>query len=333
MQGSSAKDMDVLLEALRLAGMGVPAENPGLKGYHGKNLRLYDFRSPDKFSKDQLRTLLLLHENFGRALTTSLSAFLRTTVQVTPTLAEQSPYGQFVRGLHDPTVLGILTIDPLPGNALMEIDPKVIFPIIDRLLGGPGHGTVSGRGLTDIEASVVRRVFNTILEAMVEAWRNVADVRPRLEALETSPLFAQLVAPTEMVAYLVFSLKLASQSGEMKICLPYMLLEPVLPMLSARNWMIKDPRRQTAPETERLAKELAEVSLPVSVELGRATITIGEMLDLEVGDIIELDAAAGSPADILVKGRRKFRGKVGRVGRHLAVQVVDVIGEGESGCE
>ncbi len=333
MEHLSSEELDVLLQAMRLGGVGAPARQPGQRAPSGKSLRLYDFRSPDKFSKEQLRTLLLLHENFGRALTTALSALLRTTVQVAPTLAEQCPYSQFVRGIHDPTVLGILTLDPFPGNALMEIDPQAIFPIIDRLLGGPGQGTVSGRSITDIEATVVRRVFMTILEAMVEAWHSVTEVRPRLEAIETNPLFAQLVSPAEMVAYLVFSVQVGSQTGEMKLCLPFMLLEPVLPMLTARHWMVKDPRRKQAGDPEQLARDLADVSVTLSARLGRAAVTIGEMLNLEIGDIIQLDTPTGAAIDLYVKGKKKFRGKIGKVGRRLAVQVVDVIREGEWGHE
>lgn len=295
---------------------------------HGR-LRVYDFRSPDKFSKEQLRTLLTLHENFARVVTTSLSALLRTNVQVSPAAAEQSTYSDFVRGMHDPTVLAIISLAPFPSNALMELDNRVAFTMIDRLLGGPGQGMVKERALTDIEAMVLRRVLNTMLESIGETWRNIAEVMPRLEALETNPLFAQLMAPAEIVASIVFSVQVGGQAGDLRLCLPYAMLEPVLPQLSTRQWAVRNPRAKAGGEEEKLMRELAEVVLPVSVELGRARITVGELLSLEAGDIVQLDTPSQALVDIYVKGRRKFRGRAGTAGRRLAVQVVEVMREGE----
>lgn len=304
----------------------------GMAGQHSrKEVRIYDFRSPDKFAKDQLRTLLLIHENFCRAATTALSAILRSPVHITPAVAEQCPYSNFVRSLHDPTVLGVISMPPLPGNALMEMDSHVVFPVVDRLLGGSGKGVIVDRAITDIEATVLRRVFQTLLDTLKDAWRSIADISPRLEALETNPLFAQLVSPAEMVAFMIFSVEVAEQSGEIKLCLPYTLLEPILPKLSARHWLIKGG--SPTPEIQEiLAGRLADVSLPVSVELGRADVTVGELLNMDVGDIIQLDTPTGGQLDVYVNGRRKFRGRAGKAGRWLAVQITEVSAEG-SGAE
>lgn len=300
-----------------------------MQGTKHKNLRIYNFRSPDKFSKEQLRTMILLHENFGRAVTTALSALLRTTAQVTPTTAEQSSYQDFVRGLADPTVLGIVTLAPLPGNALLEVPPEIAFPMIDRLLGGPGQGVVKGRSITDIEATVLRRVVHTIMESMVEAWRNVSDVTPRLEAIETNPLFAQVVSPAEMVANIFFNVQIGSHGGDMKLCLPHTLLASVLPQLSSSHWLVRDKGRPKENVTDKIRRELDEVPLVMSAEMGRTHITVGELLALDVGDIVQLDSRVGAPVALLVKGRRKFLGQPGKVGRRLAVQVFQAVQEGE----
>jgi flagellar motor switch protein FliM len=299
------------------------------QGAPQKEIRLYDFRSPDKFPKDQLRTLLLVHENFCRAATTSLSAVLRAAVQITPTLAEQCTYSSFVRGLKDPTVLGVISMPPLPGNGLMEMDNTFVFPVVDRLLGGPGTGVITDRAITEIEATVLRRVFKTLMDTLKDAWRSIADVSPRLEALETNPLFAQLVSPAEMVAFLTFSAEIGDQSGEIKLCLPYPMLEPILHKLSARHWLIKGGA-PTPEARSALATGLADVSLPVSVEMGRAEITVGELLDLDIGDVIQLDTSADGPLDVYVNGRKKFRGRPGRAGRWAAVQITDLY-EGSGG--
>lgn len=316
------EEVSAFLQSLRIGGAAVAR--------HGdKPVRLYDFRRPDKFPKEQLRTLLNLHENFCRGVTTSLAGLLRASVPVTPVHAEQIPYGQFVRELRDPTILGIITLSPLPGNALMEISHEVAFPMIDRLLGGPGEGTVTPRALTDIETVVMRRIFHAILESMAEAWRNITDVRPNLESLETNALFIQYVPPTEVVAYLMFNVRVGKASGDIKLCYPFTMLEPVLPQLSARRWLVREARHRSDEERVKVADELAGVTLPLTAELGRARITVGELLALEVGDVIQLDTAKDAPVEVYIRGRRKFRGKPGRAGRHLAVQVTEVIREGE----
>lgn len=319
--GMSSSEVRGVLRAMRLGG--------AHQREHGRPVRLYDFRRPDKFSKEQLRTLVTLHENFCRSATTALAAALRTAVQLETVSADQCPFAQFLSDLHDPTVLGILSLPPFAGNALLEISPEVAFPMLDRLLGGPGSGVVRGRALTDIEAAVMRRVFNALTESLVEPWRNVAEVRPRLESLETNPLFAQFISPTEVVAYLTFSLRVGTAQGELRLCLPYTMLEPYLPQLSARYWLLRERRNQDAAAAEKIAHELGEVRLVLSAELGQARVTVGELIDLEVGDVIQLDAPREAPVQILVAGRPKFRGRPGRAGRRLAVQVTEVLDEGE----
>lgn len=319
----SANEVSTFLQSIRIGGATVATR-------HGdKPVRLYDFRRPDKFPKEQLRTLLNLHENFCRGVTTALAGLLRTSVPVSPAHAEQVPYGQFVRELHDPTILGIITLSPLPGNALLEISPEAAFPMIDRLLGGPGEGSVGPRALTDIETVVMRRIYHAVLEAMAESWRNVSDVRPNLESLETNALFIQYVPPTEVVAYLMFSVQVGKVSGEMKLCYPFTMLESVLPQLSARHWLVRETKRRSDEDKVKVADELAGASLTLTAELGQARITLGDLIALEVGDVIQLDTAREAPVEVYVRGRRKFRGKPGRSGRHLAVQVSEVIREGE----
>lgn len=319
----SPDEMTAFLQSIRMGGATVATK-------HGeKPIRLYDFRRPDKFPKEQLRTLLNLHENFCRGVTAALAGLLRTSVPVAPIHAEQAPYGQFVRELRDPTILGIITLSPLPGNALMEISPEVAFPMIDRLLGGPGEGKIVPRALTDIETVVMRRIFHAVLEAMAEAWRNIADIRPNLESLETNALFIQYVPPTEVVAYLMFSVQLGKASGEIKLCYPFTMLEPLMPQLSARRWLVREAKSRSDQDKVKVAHELADVSLTMTAELGEARITVAELLGLEVGDVIQLDASKVAPVELYVRGRRKFRGKPGRSGRNLAVQVTEVIREGE----
>lgn len=322
----SQEQLDMILRSAGLAGTAGAHHQAGRPA--GRRLRLYDFRNPDKFSKEQLRTLLTLHENFCRVASTTLSAVLRTVVQVSTVSAEQRTYGDFIRALPDPTVLAVFTLAPFPGNAVAELSPVVAFAMIDRLLGGPGYGLGANRAITELETVVVKRLFHAIFESMAEAWRGLGEATPRLESLETNPFFVQIVAPSEIVVHLSFVVKVGNQAGELNVCIPFTTMEKVLPLLSTRQWGSR-AAHQREDERARLLHELAGVGLPVLVELGRAVITVGDLLRLSEGDVIILDTPRDGPVDVLVKERIKFRGRPGRSGKRLAVRITEVVDEGE----
>ncbi len=295
-----------------------------------KQVRLYDFRSPDKFSKEQIRTLALMHENFARIAQTALSAQLRTALQLQLVSTEQLPYQQFHRSLGDPVVLGVLNMAPLPGNALLDLEPRLVFALVDRLLGGPGISLDLRRSLTEIEASMLRRLLGIFLDSLTEAWRNVGQVRASLESLETNPLFAQFLPPGEMVVVLGFRCQMGKTEGSLRLCLPYSLLEPVLPYLTARYWMLRQAKGESSPQ--QMAENLHPVKVPISVELGRKKLRIGDLLRLKVGDVVVLERKTGEPLDVLVRQRLKFRARPGRLGRFLAVEILERV-EGEEADE
>ncbi len=328
------EQLDALLATAGITGGGHGrtdgAAAAGQAAGRGRRTRRYDFRNPDKFSKEQLRTLLTLHENFCRVASTTLSAVLRTVVQVSTVGAEQRTYGDFVRALPDPTVLAVFSLAPFPGNSLAELSPVVAFAMIDRLLGGPGYGLSSNRAITELETVVVRRLFHAIFESLAEAWRGLGEARPRLESLETNPFFVQIVAPSEIVAHLSFVVKVGNQAGDLNLCIPFTTMEKVLPLLSTRQWGVQAAHQQ-AEDRARLLRELAGVRLPLTVELGRAVITVGDLVHLAPGDVVTLDTPRDGPVDVLVKGRVKFRGHPGRSGKRLAVRITAVAVEGEVG--
>jgi flagellar motor switch protein FliM len=160
-----------------------------------KKIKIYDFKRPDKFSKEQIRTVSSMHEAFARLTTTSLSANLRSLIQVHVASVDQLTYEEFIRSIPNPTTLAVINMDPLKGSAILEIDPAVTFSIIDRLFGGPGEGVKVTRDLTEIETSVMEGIIVRILGNMREAWSQVIDLRPRLGQIEVNPQFAQIVPP------------------------------------------------------------------------------------------------------------------------------------------
>jgi flagellar motor switch protein FliM len=286
-------------------------------------MRRYDFRVPDKFPRDLLRQFAHVHDTMARTLTTSLSAQLRATARVEAASAEQQTYQEFLRGASDPGILAAFSAEPLPGSALLELDPVIAFAMLDRLLGGSGDGGVMARPVTDIELTVVQRVLTTVLDNWRDAWLNVATLRPRLLGVETNPLFVQLLGPADIVLTVTLVCGLGRQEGRLRLCLPYTMLEPLIRRLAARQWAAAAAEAPGS-RREEIRRQLGEAPLPVAVQIGTLRLTLGQIVALRPGDLLPLGVPAGSPAArLLVRGVPKFRVRVGRRGRHLAVQILE----------
>lgn len=294
-----------------------------------RRIRPYDFRRPNKFSKDQLRTLQMVHENFARLLTTFLSAHLRAMVQISIVSVDQLPYEDFMRGAQSPTVLVIFSMEPLKGNAVLEVTPQIAFPIIDRLFGGRGQAPPKVRPLTEIEQTVVEKLGARILETLREAWKNVVDIKAKIEGIETNPLFAQVIAPTETTVLIAFEAKVADIGGMLNLSMPYILFEPIISRLSVRQWFAATGGQSTAEAKAALKKRISAALVPVIAELGSTTISVKELLGLGVGDVVALDTGVDDDLAVRVGGRLKFKARPGLVGNNLAVQVTSVGREGD----
>ncbi|HUV06332.1 MAG TPA: flagellar motor switch protein FliM, partial [Spirochaetia bacterium] len=270
-----------------------------------KKIKIYDFKRPDKFSKDQIRTISIMHETFARLTTTSLSAQLRSLAQVHVASVDQLTYEEFIRSIPNPTTLAVINMDPLKGSAILEIDPAVTFAIIDRLFGGQGEGTKLSRDLTDIEQSVMENNIVRILGNLREAWSTVIDLRPRLGQIETNPQFAQIVPPTEMVVLVTLETKVGEVEGMMNFCIPYLTIEPIISKLSAQYWYSSVRRGATTENLNILRDRLSTIDVAVVAEIGTMSLTVRDVLNLKVGDVIRLaDTRVGDPM-ILTVGNKK----------------------------
>lgn len=289
-------------------------------------VRVYDFRRPDKFSKDQMRTVEMLYGHVARLCTTYFSGYLRGTVQFSVQSVEQSTYGEFMTTVHAPGIIGIIGLSPLKGKALQVIDPVIAFAMLDRLFGGSGGAPERVRPLTEIEQTVMQRVMSGFLMNLAEGWRGIVELTPSLDSMEANPLFAQVVAPNEMVLTVTIEVRLAEQRGTVSYCLPYLLLEPVLPKLSPQQWLlVQQGETAAAEENERqLELEVEEVAVDLSVSLGSAQLTLRELLTLETGDVVRLMAPVKDELTVSVEDVPRFRGRPGTVGRRLAVRVTAV---------
>jgi flagellar motor switch protein FliM len=286
-----------------------------------KRVRQYDFRRPDKFSKDQIRTLQMIHENFIRPLQTYFAGRFRTMVQMVVGSVDQNTYAEFIRSVSNPSVICSFSMAPLPGTCVMDLNPVVAFPMIDRLFGGPGASITQTRALTEIEAAVMQTVVKGTLDAYAEAWRNVIDLEITPGNIETNPMFVQVSAPTEIVITVAIDVRVGEHVGVITICLPHLTLEPILDKLSAHNWFKTQSREVRPADLAALQSIVGGARVPVAVELGRTELTVGEILDLNVGDVLMLDAAIHDPVTVHVGNQPKFYGRPGRLRGRLAIEI------------
>ncbi len=294
-----------------------------------RRIKIYDFRRPDKFSKEQIRTVSNMHETFARLTTTSLSAQLRTLVHVHVASVDQLTYEEFIRSIPTPTTLAVINMDPLKGNAVLEIAPEITFIMIDRLFGGSGDtGGKVNRDLTDIEQSVMEGIIVRILANMRESWTQVIDLRPRLQQIETNPQFAQIVPPTEMVILVTLEIKIGDEAGMMNICIPYLTIEPIVSKLSSQFWFSSVRRSSTTQYLGTLKEKISDVEMALVAEIGSLNVPIRDVVGLRVGDVVRLvNTKITDPLTLAIGNKKKFFCQPGVVGKKMAIQVISKIEE------
>ncbi|ULQ59799.1 flagellar motor switch protein FliM [Brucepastera parasyntrophica] len=293
-----------------------------------RKIKIYDFKRPDKFSKEQIRTVSIMHETFARLTTTALSAQLRSMAHMHVASVDQLTYEEFLRSIPTPTTLAIINMDPLKGNAILEIDPSITFSIIDRLFGGTGQGIKVQRDLTDIETSVMEGIIVRILANMREAWTQVIDLRPRLGQIETNPQFAQIVAPSEMVVLVTLETKVGEEEGMMNFCIPYITIEPIISKLSSQFWFSSVRRSSTTQYAGVLKDKLSTVEMDVVAEISTINLSVRDVLSLRVGDVVRLsNVRVGDPFTLSIGDQKKFLCQAGVIGKKVAVQILKKIAD------
>lgn len=323
----SQSEIDQLLSALST---GVVSAEEMKVEEKQKKVKVYDFKRPDKFSKDQIRTLYMLHENFARLLNTYLSTNLRTLVNISVASVEQLAYEEFIRSLSNPSVIGIFNMSPLKGNVIFEINPNISFSIIDRLFGGEGTVINKIRTLTDIEETIIRKVITKSLDNLQEAWRHVINTEPRLEVIETNPQFTQIVPPNDMVVIVTLQTQIGQVEGLINICIPYLVLEPIMSKLTTTFWVASSIAKQAHPEqVDILEKKIRKTYVPLAVELGQINLSVRELLSLNVNDVLKLDTTVGSELKVIVGRKAKFLCHPGTANKKVAVQISGVNIEGD----
>ena len=322
----SQNEIDDLLKALNNGDVDVEE----MKKTKENTVKDYDFARPSKFSKEHLRTLEIIYDNYGRALSTSLPVYLRKNIQVEVMNSEAVTYMEFSNALSNPVLLGIIDFAPLKGNIIMEMATKLGYAIIDRMLGGEGEPLEKSREFSEIELLIIERIMITCVELMREPWENVLDVDPRLERIETNPQFAQIISPTEMIAIVTINIKIGDVEGLINLCLPYITLEPVMEKLNTKFWYSSMQEATDEEFSADIESLITKAEVPITAILGRSTISVSDFSTLVPGDIIRLDKKVDDELDVFVGDIKKFTALPGSSGQNYAVRVTSVIREESS---
>ena len=317
----SQSEIDALLSALQSGDVDVEAIR---NDDNTKKVRIYDFRRPSKFSKDQLYTLEVVFENFCRLLTTLLSGSLRSRVLAKVASVDQVTYEEFIRSIPNPSILNVFTFPPLEGKGILEINPIIGFSIIDRLFGGPGLSTVKGRPLTEIEKNVMERISEKILAQFKESWGSLVEADAFLENIEINPQFTQILSPLEMVIIITINTQIGDAEGFINICMPCLMLELISDKLNTKFWFNNSVRTKVENNSVYLQGVVEKTLLPLSASIGNSTVTIRELLELQIGDVINLEHDRYKDVDIYIDSGLKFNGKLGMSGNKLAIQITSM---------
>jgi flagellar motor switch protein FliM len=286
-------------------------------------VRNYDFKRPERVSKDQMLALQTLHESFARNFGASLSGFLRTIVEVRVASCEQMTYSEFISGLPNPTSFNLIEADALDGQICLEISPLIIYPVIDRLLGGTSRDLfIPQRPMTLIEMRLISNVTKRGLSALTEAWSGVKAMQFEITQTESNPQLVQIVPPNEVVVVVSFEMRLANRAGTMSLCIPYNVIEPVMEELSAQSWFNASVKKGSPELTARLGKGLAGATLQISGLLAETTITLRDLSVMQPGDLIVTETNRHTPAVLCVEGERKFMAELGQLKDHRALRVI-----------
>jgi flagellar motor switch protein FliM len=286
----------------------------------------YDFKRPERVGKEQMRALQTLHEGFGRNFAAGLSAMLRSMVEVKLTSVDQLTYSEFVFSLENPTCFNLLKAEPLEGNLILDLNPSILYPIIDRLLGGGREsGVTARRPLTEIELRIVSRITSLFLDELHHAWENVLDLKLEVVRVESNPQLAQIVPPNEVVVVISFELALGEVRGMVNLCIPYNAIERISGKLSANSWVAYGRRSATPESIEQIRQTLRSSLVQLDVRLASTRITTGELLGLQVGDVVTTEKDVRSPLLVRVEGIPKFRARAGAFKGHKAIRIEEVI--------
>lgn len=290
-----------------------------------KKVQVYDFKRALRFSNDQIRGIYRIHENYARLLTTFFSAQLRTYVNINVASVDQIPYEEFIRSIPEMTILNIYSVAPLDGRILMEVNPNIAYALLDRLLGGKGDSISKIENLTEIDTMLMSQLFEKAIPSLSEAWTSLVEIDPVLEDLEVNPQFLQMVSPNETVVVVTLATEVGETSGMINICIPHIVLEPIISKLSVHYWMQTAAKDRDPKAYEMISENIQQAHIELTTMLGQTNINIDQFLHLQKDDIIALDQSIDQPLTLKINDQAKFVVQPGQSKNRLSVQVLDEI--------
>lgn len=294
-------------------------------GDYKKGYKLYNFRRPDKFSKDHLRALQDLHREFSRQISLILTAYLRMRIEIEVVSTDQLTYDEFIRSMPSPMTIGIFELNPLPGQILLGVSFEVLSCIVDRMLGGLGLSEYKQRELTDIEEALSKKVIERIVKALENAWSNIVPVQGNVVGLDNNYQMVQVASTGEIVALITFEVQIAGKYfGLISLCFPYPVLETVLGNLSTQHIFQTKGIIATTEERQKMIDKLNTSKVDLSVLFGSTDISLEEFLDLKEGDIIKLDAKTTDDLIVKVNGEKKYFARPGTLKDKVCIKITEV---------
>ncbi|MEM9353788.1 MAG: flagellar motor switch protein FliM [Planctomycetota bacterium] len=296
-----------------------------------EKITVYDFKRPERVGKEQMRALQTMHEGFGRNFGAALSALIRSIVEVKLTSVDQLTYSEFVFSLENPTCFNLISAPPLEGQLIVDINPSVLYRVIDRLLGGKSESAPPvRRALTEIELRLASRVTDLFLREMSHAWENVLELEPKVDHVESNPQLVQIIPANEVVVLISFELTISETRGMINLCIPFNSIESIANKLTSNSWISYSSKPATAESIRNVSQRISDASVEVVVEVAETKITTADLIDLQVGDVIATEKDIHEPIRVMVEGRPKFLGKPGRFKGRKAVEVVSFVSQTET---
>ena len=312
----SQEEIDALLSTVSLPEK--VEEEPAISAV----AQLYDFKHPERISKEQIRTLRTIHDGFARMFATFLSTQLRTLVDVNLLSIDQVTFSEYSLSLSIPNALYLLEMEELEGKALLELNPQFLLFLVDRLLGGIGDTENEAREISQIEQNVIKHVISTIVQQLNDVWSQIYPIKASLSGFETDPQFVQIARSSDTIAIIFFDVRVRGATFTMNLAFPYFSLEPIMSKLSAHSMLSLTAKRDTESKGAQIQQRVETTRLTVRTILADTTVRVGDFIDLNTDDLLHLEKRLAEPIEIHIGGKLKFYGSPGKVGKHMAIKII-----------
>jgi flagellar motor switch protein FliM len=290
------------------------------------SVKKYDFKRPSKFAKDHIRTLNIIHDNYGKELSNLLTRYLRAPFNMELITIEVLTYRDFSNSISNPSILSIVEMNPLNGSIVLEIPPTIAYAIIDRVLGGYTDSNEKSKDFTDIEISIMENIIQDMLKAMKDPWENIIRLNPVLDRIETNPQIAQITSQTDMVILITYKAEIDDMENFINICIPDLVIDPIVPKLSTKLWFSKDESKHyEEQDVTNIKNRIMETDVPIRTILGKTVVPFDDIANIQVGDIISLDRNLNEKMEVHVGKNVKYLGNPGIKNKKYSIKLTDVI--------